>query len=102
MFVLHPEARIRMAQARIAPAASDFSHEVAARVSREALKRDNVKRVVIDLHDAEDASTAAFAELIRLRRRLLRDGRDLCVVGLHDRAEGVFEVNRLAGALPRA
>jgi hypothetical protein len=40
------------------------------------------KTVVLDLKDTEDACTAAFARLVRLRRDLLKNGRDLRLRGL--------------------
>ncbi|HSI35192.1 MAG: hypothetical protein ACAI43_00840 [Phycisphaerae bacterium] len=100
MFVLHPSAKVRFAQERIAPGAIHFTHRVAARVREQVLRKDAAKRIVIDLHEAEDAETSAFAELILLRRSLLRGGRDLRLTGLRERAAGVYEVNKLAEVLP--
>ena len=100
MFVLHPQAKVRLAQERIAPAERHFTHAAAVRVKHRVLEQDKAKRVVIDLTDAEDAETSAFAELILLRRSLLRGGRDLRLTGLRDRAAGVYEVNRLQEVLP--
>jgi anti-anti-sigma regulatory factor len=78
-----------------------FSYAEACRVVGQALS-EHAKRVIIDLGGAEDATTSAFAQLILLRRTLLRVGRDLCVTGLRDRTAGVFEVNRLSAVLPPA
>jgi len=64
------------------------------------MQQDNAKRVVLDLSAAADAETSAFAELILLRRSLLRSGRDLRLTGLRDRAAGVYEVNKLTEVLP--
>jgi anti-anti-sigma regulatory factor len=77
-----------------------FSHKEADAILRWALRRDTARTVVIDLSHATDATTAAFATLVLLRRRLLRDGRDLRVDGLRDRAQHVFDVNRLHAVLP--
>jgi anti-anti-sigma regulatory factor len=67
-----------------------------------AALQQQTNRVLIDLSAVEDATTSAFAQLVALRRTLLRLGRDLCLTNLRDRAAGVFEVNRLAGVLPLA
>ena len=48
----------------------------------------------------QDATTAAFATLVLLRRALLRAGRDLLLTGLHDRAAYLFGINRLGSVLP--
>ena len=56
--------------------------------------------VVLDLKDTEDASTAAFARLVLLRRDLLKDGRDLRLRGLRDRAASIYRISRLSAVLP--
>src|SRR6476469_1759928 len=84
----------------IATKAELFSHEDARQISKWVLNRYTAKTVVIDLSQASDASTAAFAALVVLRKKLLRNGRDLRVSGLRDRAENVFNVNRLQTILP--
>ena len=84
----------------LAPPGRRFSHEEANAISRWALRRETARTVVIDLSAATDATTAAFATLVLLRRQLLRDGRDLRVDGLRDRAQNVFDVNRLHAVLP--
>jgi hypothetical protein len=80
-----------------------FSYEEACRLSQLALRGAGglARTVTIDLARAADATTAAFARLVLLRRALLRSGRDLRLVGLHGRAAGVYEVNRLGRVLPR-
>ena len=99
-----------MSPGRITNFSECFSYDEACRVSNAALRSalDHVSApsgrrptVVIDLTRAVDATTAAFARLVQLRRTLLRAGRDLCLVGLRGRAAHVFEVNRLGGVLPR-
>jgi len=77
-----------------------FRHPDAAKIFRWALGMRGVKTVVIDLTKVRDATTAAFAHLILLRRRLLRNGRDLRLTGLRERAQRVYEVNRLMEVLP--
>ena len=87
--------------ARIVLDGSRFSHADANRVSVWAHTVSNAKRVIIDLANAGEAETSAFAQLVLLRRSLLRAGRDLAISGLRDRAQGLFEVNRLESVLPR-
>jgi hypothetical protein len=81
-------------------AADTFQHNDARRVGRVAMKNWFAKIIVLDLSRASDATTAAFADLILLRRQLLNDGRDLRLSGLHDRAAKVYHVNRLTEVLP--
>jgi hypothetical protein len=79
----------------------EFGHDDACRLVRWALSRRELKTVVVDLYQARDATTSAFAHLVLLRRELLRTGRDLRLANLRERAAKVYEVNRLAGVLPR-
>jgi ABC-type transporter Mla MlaB component len=81
--------------------ARDFSHDEADRLARLATTRTTSPQVVIDLSRVADATTSAFARLVVLRRTLLRSGRDLRLAGLHDRAQGLYEVIRLDAVLPR-
>lgn len=85
----------------VVPKASRFSHEDASAISKWVLRRETARTVVIDLSHATDATTAAFATLVVLRRRLLRDGRDLRVAGLRERAQYVYSISRLGGVLPQ-
>ena len=78
-----------------------FSHEDASAISRWALRRETAHTVVVDLSQATDATTAAFATLVVLRRRLLRDGRDLRVSGLRERAHYLYAISRLTHVLPQ-
>ena len=89
-------------QVKLAPSGRVFSHAEATRLFSQALSHREAQQVVIDLRGAEDATTSAFAKLVLLRRLLLRCGRDLCLTNLHDRAAGLFEVNRLGDVLPIA
>ena len=77
-----------------------FSHQAADELCHRILGQPSGPTVVIDLNAAEDASTAAFARLVLLRRELLRDGRDLRLRGLRHRAADVWRVNRLNQILP--
>jgi hypothetical protein len=77
-----------------------FSHKDAHEVSQLALRNDLGHTVVVHLNEVEDATTAAFAELVLLRRALLSQGRDLRLAGLRKRAACIYEVNRLGSVLP--
>ena len=77
-----------------------FGHEQARAISRWALQRERADLVVIDLSRAGDATTAAFAALVLLRRDLLRRGRDLRLTGLSGRTHQIYSVNRLNAVLP--
>ena len=84
----------------ILASADTFEHAHVARIERIAMNSPFAKVIVLDLSHAHDATTAAFADLILLRRRLLDEGRDLRLCGLHDRAAKVYQVNRLTEVLP--
>ena len=71
--------------------------EVAALAERVA-----AKSVVLDLANADEATTSAFARLVLLRRNLLKVGRDIRLTNLRSKAAGLYEVNRLGGVLPCA
>jgi anti-anti-sigma factor len=77
-----------------------FRYSDAAKIFRWASGLRGVKTIIIDLTQVRDATTAAFAQLVLLRRSLLRSGRDLRLMGLRERAARVYEVNRLAEVLP--
>jgi hypothetical protein len=89
-------------QVKFAPAGRIFSHSEASRLFRDVRALRGAQQIVIDLGRAEDATTSAFAQMVLLRRWLLRSGRDLRLINLHSRAAGLFEVNRLQGVLPLA
>jgi anti-anti-sigma regulatory factor len=101
MFATHPQYRVPQAAVTIVQSGRVFSHTDACRICGQAMGQSG-KRVVIDLQSAEDATTSAFAQLVLLRRSLLRIGRDLCLTGLRDRTAGVYAVNRLDKVLPMA
>lgn len=79
-----------------------FRHKHALKIYEQALHAETAQTVVIDLANATDATTSAFARLVLLRRALRRVGRDLILAGLHDRTEFLYEINRLDAVLPRA
>lgn len=89
-------------QVAIIPAAGRFSHSDACRIADLVLGQGRAATVVIDLKNAADATTSAFARLVLLRRRLLETGRDLRLANLRDRAASLYQVNRLAHLLPCA
>jgi len=77
-----------------------FRQPDAARIFLSVVAATTEKTIVIDLTHVRDATTAAFAHLVLLRRMLLRNGRDLRLKGLRERAARVYEVNRLMEVLP--
>jgi MFS superfamily sulfate permease-like transporter len=76
-----------------------FAYGDARRIFDVAVRAES-PTVVVDLKHAEDATTSAFAQLILLRRALLREGRDLRLDGLRDRTATVYQINRLDLVLP--
>ena len=56
--------------------------------------------IVVDMRNIEDASTAAFAKLVLLRRELLSHGRDLRLRGMRNRVASMWRISRLASVLP--
>ena len=77
-----------------------LSYEQSCAVAERSDHRKGV--IVIDLSDVREAETAGFARLVLLRRRLLARGQDLVLEGLHGKAAGLHEVNRLERVLPLA
>jgi anti-anti-sigma regulatory factor len=67
-----------------------------------ALSHSEGDRVIVDLGQARDASSAAFARLVLLRRALLESGRDLCVTNLRERAADIYHLHKLDCVLPEA
>jgi len=80
--------------------AKKLSHAAAEELCGEVLSLPGTRTVVLDLHKAEDASTAAFARLVLLRRDLLKDGRDLRLSGLKSRTAQLWRISRLSSVLP--
>lgn len=76
-----------------------FSHDAARRLGQivRATPRDTV---VIDFGRVERVSTAAIAELVALRRKLLADGCDLRVTNLTGQVAAMHALCRLEAALP--
>jgi len=84
----------------ILPAADRLTHDEACRLAICAAQSP-AQTIIIDMSRSQDASTAAFARLVLLRRELLQSGRDVRLAGLHSRAARLFEVHRLDSILPR-
>jgi anti-anti-sigma regulatory factor len=84
----------------IFPAGERLTYQDACRLA-DCASRSKAQTVILDLSRSLDASTAAFARLVLLRRELLHLGRDIWLAGLQDRAARLFEVHRLDGILPR-
>ena len=89
-------------QLAIVHGAVQFSHSDACRIADVVLGQGRARTVVIDLKNAAEATTSAFARLVLLRRLLLKSGRDLRLINLRDRAASLYQVNRLGGVLPCA
>lgn len=87
-------------QSTILPANDYLSHGEACRLANLALKKSATRTVIIDLSRCRQASTAAFARLVLLRRAMLDQRRDLRLAGLGGRPAQLFEVHRLASVLP--
>jgi hypothetical protein len=81
--------------------ASEFSYDDACGIAREALADRQGGFVCLVLERVDKTTSAALAKLVALRRGLLRSGRDLQIIGLHGRAEGLYQVNRMTSPLPR-
>ena len=79
--------------------AGRFSHRDAEALCSQ-IRTSHAQTVVVDLREIEDATTAAFAKLVLLRRELLRDGRDLRLRGLRSRAASIWRISRLSTVLP--
>jgi anti-anti-sigma regulatory factor len=84
----------------VLPAANHLTHDEACRLALSA-EHSSAQTIIIDLSGSQDASTAAFARLVLLRRELLQSGRDVRLAGLRSRAARLFEVHRLDSILPR-
>ena len=78
----------------------NLSHEAVEQLCTQILGAPAVRTVVLDLQRTEDADTAAFARLVVLRRDLLKDGRDLRLRGLKQRAKSLWTISKLASVLP--
>jgi len=87
-------------QSTILPSAGVLSHAEASRLADLATRSSGNPVIVLDLSRCEEASTAAFARFVLLRRALRARGRDLRLAGLRGQPARLFEVHRLANVLP--
>lgn len=78
-----------------------LSRDCLARLAGEISPSVGVDLVVLDLSGVHEATTAAFAELLLIRRDLLIRGCDLQLAGLHGRTDHLHRVLRMSEALPR-
>ncbi|QOV89695.1 STAS domain-containing protein [Humisphaera borealis] len=76
-----------------------FSHRDAEALCGQ-IRASRAPTVIVDFRETEDATTAAFAQLVLLRRELLREGRDLRLKGLRSRAASIWRISRLSMVLP--
>lgn len=81
-------------------ASQRLSHAESSRLADLALA-SGAQAVILDLSHVQDATTAAFARLVLLRREMLLAGRDIRLAGLRGRPSQLFEVHRLQTVLPR-
>jgi len=81
--------------------ASRLTYQDVCALARRILDRPRCELFVLDLEQTTDTSTAALARLVGLRRDLLAGGRDLRILGLHGRANDLYELSRLGRILPR-
>jgi len=84
----------------VVPSGECFSHAEATRITKRISAEDGPKVVYLNLDRITETSTAALAQLILLRRQLLRCAGDLRLVGLHGPPKCLYEVNRLNKVLP--
>ena len=80
--------------------AERLSYDDAVHIAGDVRRRCTERVVLLDLASAADATTAAFARLIVLRRNLRKSGGDLHLVGLRGRARDIYEVHRMGRLLP--
>jgi anti-anti-sigma regulatory factor len=78
----------------------ELSHQAAEDLCSLVTAHEFGRTVVLDLNATENASTAAFARLVLLRRDLLKKGRDLRLSGLRDRAASIYRISKLNAVLP--
>ena len=75
-------------------------YQDAAHLAEAVRGGNSTNLVIIDLARTPEASTAALAKLIVLRRSLRRSGGDLRLLHLHGRARRTYNVHRLGNILP--
>jgi len=95
-----PQADLSTVTTAVSAPSGQFSHSVADELCSKIRASRPARTVIVDLKEIEDATTAAFARLVLLRRDLLRHGRDLRLKGLRSRAASIWRVSRLNCVLP--
>ncbi len=75
-----------------------LTYDAAESIAREAMAASS--NVLVDLHQARQATVAGMARLVALRKELLRQGRDLCVTPPVGQAGQIYEVCRFQSLLP--
>ena len=78
-----------------------LTHTDVLDIGREILRKSPGKVVVLDLRKTQETTTAALAGLIILRKRQIRAGGDLLLLGLTGKAQYLYEILRLTKILPR-
>jgi len=78
-----------------------LSAQDAIRIAEQVRGFARARVVLIDLRRTTEATTAALARLILLRKRLLAKGRDLRIRGLCGRADALYRMTRMERLLPR-
>jgi len=77
-----------------------MSYHDAADIAKNVHCGGTSETVLLDLGQTTETTTAAFARLIVLRRKLRMAGCDLRLLHLHGSARQVYEVNRMGDLLP--
>ena len=77
-----------------------LSYHQAVSLEEQLCRQDGQARIVLDLQDTPEATTAALAKLVVLRRRLRMSGGDLCLAHICGRTRDLYEINRMSGLLP--
>lgn len=77
-----------------------LNYDAIASIKAHLKKAPATRLIKIDLSEVEVADTAAFAELVVIRRWLLGSGRDMRISGLQDRALALYHLIHLNHILP--
>jgi len=80
--------------------ADHFTYDDACDLSRKVLSVSRNGQIALEMGHVRDATVAALARLVVLRRDLRRAGRDLRLSGLEGRAEAFYQIYRLERFLP--
>jgi anti-anti-sigma regulatory factor len=91
---------VALFQSSVIPKQERLSHDEACGIARQVLRDLGPRTVVIDMRNAREITTAAFARLVLLRRRLRAQGGDLHLSNLRGKAASLYQINRLDAVLP--